>query len=843
MDNLRSIVDLLFTKREIDDLLESFIDAKGSKNSKIIDKDSFKELYLSQYHRYSGNQLNSLFDIIRDEWSKNPFQNGDGSEQNVFNILLQLSKEMLENINGEPYCKKDSFLRWHKVTEETGEDLFVTSYLAATDNGYIARNRDFIWNPYLSINDSNLSGITEKGLYELHSHFYGSSLVGTLNWLKLMNFPKMTCKGQFKKIKNMSDSYRKVMLAAFLRVTLFKIINNKRDVVFESVIDRWLVSYNKLQYSGLRVGQVQSFIGRLRREWKNELDYAIPNNLSVSAINVSSRICLIGERQLLYKCFQYVHKGNPSKMFISMFYLYLIIKSQFRCAMVQVNKDFGFENFQYYDGKKSLFLDGNRIYENALARNAFRIAVEGTNVKYIEHRMTVSNVSYLKPFLKEFKEGHRGIECPYIIHFIKREDSKKNYDGSIFSSMECRNNSVRQILNIETKKLERYIFSGESNIVGIDAANSEFYCRPEVFSTVYTRLRQSYRNPFLNYFMDLKPYRLGVTFHVGEDFYDIIDGLRAVDEAIIFLNLHDGDRIGHGTVLGIDIEHYYDEKNLTVIMPKQVMLDNMAWLIDRMNMYGLLIGAVKDNAKRIYKRLVEDVYGEWINIETYINSWLLRGDEPYPNRKFNIYQSHKREVVSARQDIKAKELFHSYHFNPEVKKIGSESTEWKINKAIFPSFVRVMCELQMIMQNKIGELGIAIECNPTSNLRIGNISKYINHPILKFNNDGLKFSRGEIETRPNLMVSVNTDDAGIFATSLEKEFSLMAVALEKEVDEDGQLLYENSSIYKWLDNIRKKAISYRFDKQVAVSMEDESIGNDETTIMLKDVLEILMNRQ
>lgn len=75
-------------------------------------------------------------------------------------------------------------------------------------------------------------------------------------------------------------------------------------------------------------------------------------------------------------------------------------------------------------------------------------------------------------------------------------------------------------------------------IVGMDAANSELYCRPEVFGPIYRYMKQ-----FCNSATDLSElgseyYRgqrsLNFTYHVGEDFWDITDGLRAIDEAILF---------------------------------------------------------------------------------------------------------------------------------------------------------------------------------------------------------------------------------------------------------------------------------------------------------------------
>ena len=51
-------------------------------------------------------------------------------------------------------------------------------------------------------------------------------------------------------------------------------------------------------------------------------------------------------------------------------------------------------------------------------------------------------------------------------------------------------------------------------------------------------------------------------------------------------------------------------------------------------------------------------------------------------------------------------------------------------------------------------------------------------------------------------MSINTDDQGIFNTSLENEYALIARSLELLTDEDGRPLYNKDDIYDWLDKIR-----------------------------------------
>ena len=107
---------------------------------------------------------------------------------------------------------------------------------------------------------------------------------------------------------------------------------------------------------------------------------------------------------------------------------------------------------------------------------------------------------------------------------------------------------------------------------------------------------------------------------------------------------------------------------------------------------------------------------------------------------------------------------------------------------------------------KIERKRIAIECNPSSNYKIGEFGRYDEHPITRFNNAGLNtpYSRHDIS------VSINTDDQGVFATSLEREYSLIALAMERNQIEG----YYNSprQIIDWLDKIRQMSIEQQFSK-------------------------------
>ena len=59
------------------------------------------------------------------------------------------------------------------------------------------------------------------------------------------------------------------------------------------------------------------------------------------------------------------------------------------------------------------------------------------------------------------------------------------------------------------------------------------------------------------------------------------------------------------------------------------------------------------------------------------------------------------------------------------------------------------------------------------------------------------------------MVSINTDDKGIFATSLEREYSLLSAALEKDYMK-GVSPNSPTAVFKWLDGVRDLSFRQRF---------------------------------
>lgn len=200
-----------------------------------------------------------------------------------------------------------------------------------------------------------------------------------------------------------------------------------------------------------------------------------------------------------------------------------------------------------------------------------------------------------------------------------------------------------------------------------------------------------------------------------------------------------------------------------------------------------------------------------MGIFNYYRAWELRGDDPEiyelgyfdkhryleKGEEFRINFLYPKDFEE-RQIPEIVLIHYMYHYNRKVREEGARTIEVHIPR----NYVGAVAAIQKAMQKDIAGRGIAIETNPSSNFLIGTFRQYEKHPILQFFNKGLVHDPEQMEECPQLLVSINTDDQGVFSTSLENEYALMACALEAACDESGKEIYNKADIYEWLDKIR-----------------------------------------
>ena len=492
--------------------------------------------------------------------------------------------------------------------------------------------------------------------------------------------------------------------------------------------------------------------------------------------------------------------------------------------MVQVNSNIGFANFKRFQDTKTLFLDGR--HKSLISKLAVWEAVKFNYNVLFETRITPLPQDKIRKIHRDISDAFEGEEEPewsLLFHFIKNPE---NFD----KSREVRHGSLRDNLFKDSVRLKRILRLEEwrnredsylSHVKGIDAASSEIGCRPEIFAHAFRYLKGA---------------GFATTFHVGEDFYDIADGLRAIYEAITFLNLEAGDRIGHALALGIDPYQFYSERHNIIALPVQWMLDNVVWLYYISREFNCLMEpGTEDFLISTFRKLVRRI-GYELNTDSshdndkgrmdgryderrvemidYYQSMLLRGDTPdgsgdyttkplaYVSNVWASYGQQKSERVNdiRRGNLAARDLYRAYLSNRRIIEAGE-----KVASFVLPSgYPALIDSIQEKMMRMISKSQIGIECCPSSNFRIGHFKRYDQHPIFRF-----MPVRSDRTPYP-LSVTVNTDDLGVFSTSLPNEFSLLALALMKMKDTDGKHMYSSQEIYDWVERIVKNGNKFSF---------------------------------
>lgn len=115
---------------------------------------------------------------------------------------------------------------------------------------------------------------------------------------------------------------------------------------------------------------------------------------------------------------------------------------------------------------------------------------------------------------------------------------------------------------------------------------------------------------------------------------------------------------------------------------------------------------------------------------------------------------------------------------------------------------------QSEMRKVIATQGIAIESNPTSNYKIGRFDRYDELPLFLFCSVRSSKEKSAIST------SINTDDRGVFATSIEREYSLICRAMEKMRYPSGKRMYNEGKAQEYINKIRMNGVNQCFLKEV-----------------------------
>ena len=526
----------------------------------------------------------------------------------------------------------------------------------------------------------------------------------------------------------------------------------------------------------------------------NKWDYAIQDTLNYGN-QASPFILLAGERWLLYNFALLLKDNNPKVERISPYvYIYCLIKSKFRSEFILTNDMKGYRNFNLYHSTMNKFYKNDKERKDAATLYALRAGLRNEK-DYLETRIACGYEKSLREIWENRKlvEGIFGKDSISHISFVA-STSKMFMDCDKDSSRVQKGEDTRRYAKTrksakETAEKVAKSFSSKNSefaqspisLIGMDAAGDEANVRPEAFATAYRYLKARNIN--------------NLTFHAGEDFFDILDGLRTIDELLLFMDYSKGNRIGHALALGLSAEHFYQSRHFTILAPQQVILDNFVWLLQRCkNYYHVQTPEVfNEFVESECQKLFSYIYHEDnFNVDIYWESMLLRAND---NREYREDAEPSQYGYYAKfkecENKDAERLFYLYFLDYDVRNRGNIPFQVKYEEDI----IKLIKIIQHSIRKELHDRGIAIECAPTSNMLIGPFYRYDDHPMLnmcKINGD-----------ENDLSVSINTDDAGIFCTSLYAEYSLMALALIKQGN-------NNNSVYDYIRRLKNNGNEQRF---------------------------------
>lgn len=767
---------------------------------------TYRERYPHDYSADQVNlQLNALNELIQ--------RAGEGWDDLAYLYLL-IAREVLTRENRQLEIRHDQLFNWNGYINKVDLNLIIGAYLAQYLDQHEANIEVDQYFPALD-NERLESQLQELGLADNHAHLKAAGFVSELNWngflqagfcdASLCQFVKDGALDDLNDRYSVSEQVKFLQSTKVLRILLDtyrphmtnryanpeQSMDEVRLHLFQCAVDAWAKSDDK--YS-----EIPFSIWKQNHELVHDED-EVPFCLSV--INE--------ERLFLADCFRaLIGEQRNSSFFKLVFNLYLMCSNRIKSAFIQDNRGNGFDHFTDAENIKSTFLSAAHINNQMNYESVFEKYTQRPSAKKVELRITpktsvqeyASEVGALNT-AKERIETYHGLlgdrlKTPsygLIVHFIKfdhrqvrhsesREDTYRKFEIEL-------KNQAQPLIALMTRTSYR---STAQKIVGIDTANLERHNPPEVFGNLYRMFKPIKRLGHFHF-----------TYHVGESFDTLVDGMRHIFEVLWRLQFESGDRLGHALALGMDPEKFYQVQRNQIITEQQSLLDDFAWLYFMIQKFG-------DAEDFQLLTIIQNQFDEhvtWFNtavdfqirFKDYLDFYLLRGtdlsyllkhvyglQEPIsslndiksidPQRRNTVLNDLDPSFIAVGNElveqavinVQAIRLYVAYMWNPQVYTEGTQTVQLTMNSVL----LRVVKRAQRLLQKFVLAKGVAIEANPSSNLKIGYTRKYEELPMLALNRHGLRDN-----TTLDIPLSINTDDGAVFQTSLAYEYELIAQAL------------------------------------------------------------------
>jgi hypothetical protein len=278
-------------------------------------------------------------------------------------------------------------------------------------------------------------------------------------------------------------------------------------------------------------------------------------------------------------------------------------------------------------------------------------------------------------------------------------------------------------------------------------------------------------------------------------------------DALELLDLKDGDRIGHGTAMGISPELWLAR------MPDELVVTAGDWMLDLLATWRLLrrAGATAD-AYRVEFELAataSQLFDQDVNC--------MALERAMGFRSLNLNYLHKIKEgdwspeltpLDDRERAEAMQVLSTLRQYPQdvelLWKWQSDAELWKRSEMLIqvraeflpPS---VYLTLQQALMREVADRRVLIETLPSSNVRISQYEHFGEHHSLRW----MRIPGHVRDGDPPIMVSLGSDDPGIFAGDLNSEFYQLYATLRGEGLGDKEAL-------AYLSPLNERGRQYRF---------------------------------
>lgn len=675
---------------------------------------------LGQENSFSG--LNSLGTLLTVGLSRLANEYLEGRENRIY-VKAELQNDwqlMLPYM--PPLILQAVKIRGMKSVSTTDPIRYISGMIAPNIT-YTALPRPYIPQMELLLHE-------QEGLNDLHLHLNGA-LETDMTWQDFLRYPEKVYKEMKDAMKNEKVKEQYISLTPYADPETFRELIKIAFAIREQI-------YNVVycgEYVWEKTQEPASF---------SQMLFTIANQAQTYGERKHPLTRILGEKipilqlecYFYIKVLDYIANHENDETLVGLFHYYLLILGLTNRMLVQQPQCFGFEEFQKYT------MNGFREFseEEYMRRFSQMAGNELSNIRLLEGRFSpkdslAKDLDLLGKIYRGWEELVKlqekaekpTSELKLIAHFIKQPDKKRD-DFVRFKffrdSLRQKATALAELRDSKSKESKK--------VVGIDAAASEFDTPPEVFAPSYRFLRKNGYQHF--------------TYHAGEDFFHILSGLRAMYEAVVYLGLQRGDRIGHGTASGVSPEVWRDN------IGEQLLIRQGEYLDDLIFSFHLISKGKDEELKKLLPQIglkIDDlsfgIYHYNLPVLAHIKAWLMRGEEP--------------EIIAKKENPdETEKLFLKYH---------QKETDAEYNRIVkiatydlFDSDALV--RMQQLLLKELHDREIVIETLPTSNVIIGNHHDFSTYHLLNW----LSWKK---EGKPIPPIVLGTDDVGIFATNIYNE--------------------------------------------------------------------------